>query len=59
MKKELKLNETKKDLIISQKCADEVNEIMKKYNCFFSIRTVFEDGQIFQNVLIKEIKSKD
>jgi len=53
-KEEKKL--VKKPIEGAQKCANEVNEIMQKHNCRFSIQTLIEDGQISHGVMIKEIK---
>lgn len=34
---------------VSQVCAEEVNEIMKKHNCGFHTRTTHIDGQLVES----------
>jgi len=40
----------------SLQCANEVNEIMKKYNCYFCSAIVIDQGYVTNNVIIKEKK---
>jgi hypothetical protein len=51
---EIKLEEPIKKDTIAQICANEVNEIMTKYNCYFATQTIFDNGKVFNNVIIKE-----
>jgi len=39
----------------AKECCEKVNELMKKYNCRFSVVTIIEDNLIRNQVLIKEI----
>jgi hypothetical protein len=51
---EIKLEEPAKIESKAQECANEVNEIMNKYNCYFATQIIFDNGQILNNVIIKE-----
>ncbi len=33
----------------SELCVKEVNEIMKKYNCEFTVQTILQDGVVVHN----------
>lgn len=40
---------------ITDACANEVNEILKKYGCKITVSGAFQDGQIQTNVNITKI----
>ena len=56
--------EKAKDLLIgqktnSEKCTEEVNKIMEKYNCYFSVVTAIVDGDVESQTFIKERINKE
>lgn len=43
----------------TQKCTKEVNAIMMKYNCYFSIESLTKDGKLlYKSVLVEENKKR-
>jgi hypothetical protein len=51
---EIKLEDPAKIESKAQECASKVNAIMKNYNCYFATQIIFDNGQILNNVIIKE-----